>query len=99
MTWESIILKILELFWMSDLELQFFDATRKRQSIAVLWIFHSQYITGRHFWLPVTAIPKLEQYLRIVFIIYFWISFGVRITKYSNFGKKTIDVNLLHIKA
>ena len=46
-----------------------FDATIKRQHNGVLCIFVSQYIIGRSFCLSVTTIPKLDQYLNLVFIM------------------------------
>ena len=69
-----------------------------QQPVSVLSIFGSQYIIDTSFCLSAKVIPKLEEYLRLAFIMYFFMNLrlnklcGVTVTKYSNFSKKAIDV-------
>ena len=52
----------------------FFGATTKQQPLSVLSIFGSQYIIDTSFCLSAKVIPKLGEYLRLAFIMYFFMN-------------------------
>ena len=56
----------------SGLVVHCFDATIKQQAIGASCTFGSQFIIGRSFCFSVTVIPTLKQYLRSLFIIYYF---------------------------